>query len=104
VLIGNNAVRSCKMSVGEVGDREVTTIEGLGAGGPTPLQRAWEAEHVSQCGYCQPGQIMSAVALLSQNRHPTDADIDNALSGNLCRCATYVRIRAAIHLAAKSLA
>ena len=100
VLIDGKAVRSCTTPVGEVGDREVTTIEGLGAGGPTPLQRAWEAEHVSQCGYCQPGQIMNAAALLLQNSDPSEAEIDAAMRDNLCRCGTYLRIRRAIRRAA----
>jgi len=100
VLIGGKAVRSCTTPIAEVGDREVTTIEGLGAGGPTPLQRAWEAERVSQCGYCQPGQIMNATALLLQNRHPSEAEIDAAMRDNLCRCGTYLRIRRAIQRAA----
>jgi len=100
VLIDGKAVRSCTTSAGEVGEREVTTIEGLGAQAAVPLQSAWEAERVSQCGYCQPGQIMNAAALLLQNPNPSDADIDAAMSGNLCRCGTYLRIRRAIRRAA----
>jgi len=101
VHIGNEAVRSCTTPVRDVGDREVTTIEGLGAGGPLPLQRAWEAERVSQCGYCQPGQIMNAAALLLENPHPSEAEIDAAMSDNLCPCGTYLRIRRAIRRAAE---
>jgi isoquinoline 1-oxidoreductase alpha subunit len=101
VLIGGKAVRSCTTPVGDVGDREVTTIEGLGAGSPVPLQVAWETERVAQCGYCQPGQIMNAAALLVQNPNPSDAEIDAAMRDNLCRCGTYLRIRRAIRRAAE---
>jgi isoquinoline 1-oxidoreductase alpha subunit len=101
VLMGEEAVRSCTTTVGDVGERELTTIEGLGDGGPAPLQRAWEAERVSQCGYCQPGQIMNAAALLIANPHPSDAEIDAAMGDNLCRCGTYLRIRRAIRRAAE---
>ncbi|MGF1510745.1 MAG: (2Fe-2S)-binding protein [Myxococcota bacterium] len=94
------AVRSCITPVASVGDREVRTIESLG--GEHPLQLAWQAENVPQCGYCQSGQLMSAVALLSQNPAPSDADIDAAMTGNICRCGTYGRIRRAIHRAAQS--
>ena len=104
VHIGGRATRSCITLVGAVEGATVTTIEGLDPAGTHPLQKAWLELQVPQCGYCQSGQIMPAVALLSHNRAPSDADIDNAMSGNLCRCATYVRIRAAIHLAANSLA
>jgi isoquinoline 1-oxidoreductase alpha subunit len=96
VLIGKEAVRSCNTRIDEVGKREVTTIEGLSAGGPSALQRAWEAERVSQCGYCQPGQIMNAAALLMANPNPSDQEIDAAMSNNLCRCGTYLRVRRAI--------
>jgi isoquinoline 1-oxidoreductase alpha subunit len=95
------ATRSCQTAVSEATGKRITTIEGLAA---TPLhivQQAWIDEQVPQCGYCQSGQIMSAAALLSQTPHPTDADIDEAMSGNLCRCATYQRIRQAIHRAAE---
>jgi len=95
------AVRSCATPVSAVSDKEVTTIEGLSQQSNHPLQEAWSEEQVSQCGYCQSGQIMSAAALLTTTANPTDADIDNAMSGNICRCATYQRIRAAIHTAAK---
>ncbi|MBM3367514.1 MAG: (2Fe-2S)-binding protein, partial [Betaproteobacteria bacterium] len=100
VLVDGNAVRSCVLPAGAV-TGPVTTIEGLGS--PSALsmvQAAWIEHQVAQCGYCQSGQIMSAVALLQANRQPTDADIDAAMSGNLCRCGTYPRIRAAIHDAA----
>ena len=94
--------RSCATQVGEVVGKAVTTIEGLSPDGRHPVQVAWEQVDVAQCGYCQAGQIMSAVALLAQTPHPTDSDIDAAMSGNLCRCGTYQRIRAAIHQAAAS--
>jgi isoquinoline 1-oxidoreductase alpha subunit len=98
-------VRACTTPVSSVAGRRITTIEAVDAGRVGKVvQEAWRKLDVVQCGYCQSGQIMSAVALLTQNRKPTDADIDNAMSGNLCRCATYVRIRAAIHEAAKALA
>jgi isoquinoline 1-oxidoreductase alpha subunit len=103
VLIDGKAVRSCITPVGSVSG-PVTTIEGLGT--PTTLsvvQQAWIEQQVAQCGYCQSGQIMSAVALLSQNKAPSDTDINEAMSGNLCRCGAYPRIRAAIHDAAKRL-
>jgi isoquinoline 1-oxidoreductase alpha subunit len=95
-------VRSCSVPVMAVGDQKISTIEGLaGQGGKLhPLQQAWMAHDVPQCGYCQAGQLMSAAALLTQNPKPTDADIDAAMAGNLCRCGTYLRIRAAIHAAA----
>ena len=94
------AVRSCATPVGSVESRAVTTIEGLSADASHPVQRAWIAENVAQCGYCQSGQVMSAAALLATRSAPTDADIDEAMSGNLCRCGTYHRIRRAIHRAA----
>ena len=101
VHLDGNAVRSCTLPVGQVGDQPITTIEGLSTDGDHPLQQAWLAENVSQCGYCQPGQIMAAAALLAENLSPSDADIDVAMSGNLCRCGTYQRIRSAIHRAAQ---
>ena len=104
VHLNGNAVRSCQMPVSSVNGATVTSIEGLSAEGTHPVQRAWEDMDVPQCGYCQAGQIMSAAALLTENPKPSDEDIDAAMTGNLCRCATYVRIRAAIHEAAKSLA
>ena len=101
VHVNGTAVRSCVLPVSAVAGGKVTTIEGLSPDGAHPLQRMWVEEDVSQCGYCQPGQIMTAAALLAQNPSPSDADIDAALSGNLCRCGTYGRIRRAIHRAAK---
>jgi isoquinoline 1-oxidoreductase alpha subunit len=92
---------SCQARVGALGSSKITTIEGLEAARKEPLVAAWEAEDVPQCGYCQPGQIMSAAALLARTARPTDADIDTAMSPNLCRCGTYVRIRRAIHRAAE---
>ena len=94
-------VRSCQMPIDAVADASVTTIEGLSADGPHPVQQAWQELDVVQCGYCQSGQIMSATALLEQTPQPTDADIDAAMAGNVCRCATYHRIRAAIKRAAE---
>ena len=94
------ATRSCSTPIGKVAGRRVTTIEGLSANGDHSAQRAWEEIDVPQCGYCQAGQIMSAAALLAQKPVPTDAEINTAMNGNLCRCGTYVRIREAIHRAA----
>jgi isoquinoline 1-oxidoreductase alpha subunit len=99
VLIDGKATRSCQTRVSVV-KAPITTIEGLSADGAHPLQQAWMELDVPQCGYCQAGQIMSAAALLAQTPKPTDADIDRAMSGNLCRCGTYSRIRQAIHKAA----
>ena len=104
VLVGGKAVRSCMTPVGSVGSQAVTTIEGLSPEGDHALQKAWETHDVAQCGYCQAGQIMAAAALLEHTPHPTDADIDSAMSGNLCRCGTYPRIRQAIHTAAATAA
>lgn len=101
VLVGNVAVRSCITQVGSVSE-PITTIEGLGAVERHPVLAAWEALDVPQCGYCQAGQIMSATALLARTPHPTDEQIDVAMSGNLCRCGTYTRIREAIHQAANA--
>lgn len=101
VLADGEAIRSCQTPVGEAAKRRITTIEGLGADGGHPVQRAWIAEDVVQCGYCQSGQLMAAVALLAKKPSPSDADIDEAMAGILCRCGTYSRIRRAIHLAAK---
>lgn len=100
VLLDGEAVRSCQLSVKEAVGRRITTIEGLAAAGEHPVQAAWVAEEVPQCGYCQSGQIMSAVALLAKTPEPTDAQIDAAMDGVLCRCGTYQRIRRAIHRAA----
>ena len=93
-------VRSCSLPIAAVAGAAITTIEGLSADGTHPLQLAWQEIDVPQCGYCQAGQLMSAAALLARNPKPTDADIDAAMNGNLCRCATYLRIRRAIHKAA----
>lgn len=101
VHIDGKPVRSCVLPVSAVSDKVITTIEGLSDDGDHPVQRAWQELQVPQCGYCQSGQMMSAAALLSENPNPTDADIDVAMSGNLCRCGTYTRIRKAIHLAAE---
>jgi aerobic-type carbon monoxide dehydrogenase small subunit (CoxS/CutS family) len=100
VLVNGEATRSCVTPVSDVVGKKVTTIEGLSDNGRHPVQEAWQTENVAQCGYCQAGQIMSAAALLIANRKPSDADIDAAMSDNLCRCGTYQRIRAAIHRAA----
>jgi isoquinoline 1-oxidoreductase subunit alpha len=101
VHVGDGPARSCVLPVSAVGDRPVTTIEGLSQDGSHPVQRAWVDEDVVQCGYCQPGQIMAAAALLKARPRPTDGEIDAALSGNVCRCGTYQRIRAAVHRAAE---
>jgi isoquinoline 1-oxidoreductase alpha subunit len=100
VHVNGAPVRSCVMPVSAAAGSRITTIEGLSADGSHPIQKAWLEEDVPQCGYCQPGQIMTAAALLSQNKRPSDADIDAAMSGILCRCGTYDRIRRAIHRAA----
>jgi isoquinoline 1-oxidoreductase subunit alpha len=100
VLLDGKAARSCMTHVSSAEGKPITTIEGLSADGTHPVQLAWEAIDVPQCGYCQAGQIMSAAALLAHTPHPTDAEIDTAMSGNLCRCGTYPRIRQAIHEAA----
>jgi isoquinoline 1-oxidoreductase subunit alpha len=100
VHLAGEPVRSCVTPVSSVGTRRITTIEGLSAGRSHPLQRAWIELDVPQCGYCQSGQIMSAAALLAHNPQPSDAEIDAAMAGNVCRCGTYQRIRAAIHRAA----
>ena len=102
VHLDGKPVRACVTPVSTVGSRKIMTIEGLSADGAHPVQRAWIEADVVQCGYCQSGQIMTAVALLEKKAAPTDDDIDAALSGNICRCGTYERVRAAIHLAAKS--
>jgi isoquinoline 1-oxidoreductase alpha subunit len=100
VHLDGRAVRSCQTPVSAVASKQVTTLEGLSADGTHPLQIAWQEIDVPQCGYCQAGQIMSAAALLARTPKPTDVDIDTAMNGNLCRCATYLRIRQAIHKAA----
>jgi aerobic-type carbon monoxide dehydrogenase small subunit (CoxS/CutS family) len=101
VLVDGEPVRSCQFSVQDAAGAQITTIEGLSADGSHPVQQAWVAEEVPQCGYCQSGQILSAVALLRKTPKPSDTDIDAAMSGVLCRCGTYNRIRRAIHRAAK---
>jgi isoquinoline 1-oxidoreductase alpha subunit len=101
VHVDGRATRSCVMPVGAVEGAAVTTIEGLSADGDHPVQTAWKRHGVPQCGYCQPGQIMSAAALLSRVPRPTEEDIDKGMGGNICRCGTYARIRAAIHTAAE---
>jgi isoquinoline 1-oxidoreductase alpha subunit len=101
VHIDGAPARSCLTPVSSVGSKQVTTIEGLDANAMHPLQQAWQELDVPQCGYCQAGQIMSACSLLKQHPKPTDAQIDSAMAGNLCRCATYTRIRAGIHRAAQ---
>ena len=100
VHMNGQTVRSCITPLSSAADARITTIEGLSPDGNHPLQVAWQELDVPQCGYCQAGQIMSAAALLAKHPKPTDADIDNAMSGNLCRCGTYLRVRAAIHKAA----
>lgn len=100
VHLDGNAVRSCSLPVSSVGEGKVTTIEGLSENGDHPVQQAWLEHDVPQCGYCQAGQIMSAAALLRQRRSVSDEDIDRAMRGNICRCGTYLRIRAAIKTAA----
>ncbi len=103
VHLNGAAVRSCQLPVAAAATGKVTTIEGLATDGKlTPLQESWIEHDVPQCGYCQAGQIMTATALLNANASPSDSDIDAAMSGNICRCATYTRIRAAIHTAAKA--
>jgi aerobic-type carbon monoxide dehydrogenase small subunit (CoxS/CutS family) len=101
VHLDGKPVRACVTPVSTVGARKVTTIEGLSADGSHPVQRAWAEADVVQCGYCQSGQLMTAAALIERNAKPTDEDIDAAMSGNICRCGTYVRVREAIHLAAR---
>ena len=100
VHVDGVATRSCVLPVSSLAGKKITTIEGLSANADHAVQKAWIAHDVPQCGYCQSGQIMSAAALLAQNPQPTDADIDAAMSGNICRCGTYQRMRAAIHDAA----
>src|SRR5438105_8686595 len=101
VHLDGQPVRSCQTQMSSVAGRKVTTIEGLSADNSHPVQRAWIEEDVPQCGYCQSGQIMTAVALLAKSGNPTDADIDEAMHGNICRCGAYQAIRSAIHLAAR---
>ena len=101
---GGKAIRSCITPMSAAAGTEITTIEGISSGGPHPVQKSWMRLNVPQCGYCQAGQIMQAISLLSTNRRPTDADIDRAMAGNICRCGTYQRIRAAIKAAAEESA
>lgn len=101
VHLNGEAVRSCVTKVSRAVGKKVVTIEGLSEKNDHPLQKAWMEQDVAQCGYCQSGQIMSAAVLLKENKNPTDADIDAAMSGNICRCGTYLRIRSAIHAAAE---
>jgi len=103
VHLDGNAIRSCSTPIAAVKNKNIVTIEGLSENGDHALQKAWTKLNVAQCGYCQPGQIMSAAALLSDNKKPSDQDIDDAMSGNICRCGTYVRIKKAIKLAAKEV-
>ena len=103
VHVNGNAVRACQTPVGSVAGKNVATVESLSADNSHPLQKAWIKHQVPQCGYCQSGQLMSASALLAKNKNPSDSDIDAAMSGNLCRCGTYNRVRAAIKDAAAEL-
>jgi isoquinoline 1-oxidoreductase subunit alpha len=100
ILEGRSAIRSCQVTIAQAAGKSFTTIEGLSADGTHPCQRAWIEEDVSQCGYCQPGMIMQTAALLMSTPRPTDAQIDEVLSGHVCRCGTYGRIRRAVHRAA----
>ncbi len=102
VHLGDNAVRSCQLPISAVGDKEITTIEGLSEHGDHPVQKAWIEEDVYQCGYCQAGQIMNATAFLKSNPNPTEGEIEAAMHGNICRCGTYTRIKKAIQSAANS--
>ena len=102
ILIDGKATRSCVLPVSSVEGKEITTIEGLSQNGDHPVQKAWLEHDVPQCGYCQAGQIMTAVSFLKENPDPTDEEIETAMHGNICRCATYLRIRAAVKTAAKS--
>lgn len=102
VHLDGEAVRACQTPISSVGTKKITTIEGLSSDNSHPVQIAWIAEQVPQCGYCQPGQIMSAAALLAKTAHPTDEQIEDAMVGNLCRCGMYQRIRKAIHRASQS--
>jgi isoquinoline 1-oxidoreductase subunit alpha len=104
VLQNGKAIRSCQKQMGTAEGLEITTIEGISVHGPHVVQKAWAEVNVPQCGYCQPGQIMQAVSLLSSKPNPTDDDIDDIMAGNICRCGTYQRIRTAIHEAAKEMA
>jgi isoquinoline 1-oxidoreductase alpha subunit len=100
IHLNGTAIRSCQLPISSVGNSEITTIEGISKEGNNVVQEAWKEVDVAQCGYCQTGQIMSAVAFLRDNPHPTDEDIESAMGGNICRCGTYLRIKKAIKLAA----
>ncbi|UJH90966.1 (2Fe-2S)-binding protein [Antarcticibacterium sp. 1MA-6-2] len=102
VHMNGSAIRSCQLPISAVGENKITTIEGLSENGDHPVQQAWLEHDVPQCGYCQAGQIMSAASLLKSNPNPSDAEIENAMHGNICRCGTYTRIKAAIKTAANS--
>jgi len=102
IHLNGTAVRSCQLPVSAIGDKAITTIEGLSENGDHPVQKAWLEHDVPQCGYCQSGQIMTAAALLKTNPHPSDEQIETALNGNICRCGTYLRIKAAVKTAANS--
>ena len=102
VLLDGNAIRSCQLPISAVGNQELTTIEGLSDDGSHPLQKAWVKVDVPQCGYCQAGQIMQAASLLNKNPNPSDEEIQSVMSGNICRCGTYLRIKEAINMAAKN--
>jgi len=103
IHLDGTAIRSCSLPVSLVGDKEITTIEGLSEKGDHPVQKAWLEHDVPQCGYCQAGQIMSAAALLKENPNPSDEQIETAMNGNICRCGTYVRIKAAVKTASKNI-
>ena len=103
IHLDGNAVRSCQLPVSAVEDAKITTIEGLSENGDHPVQQAWMEHDVPQCGYCQAGQIMTAAALLQQNPSPSDEEIENAMNGNICRCGTYLRIKAAVKTASQKL-
>ena len=102
IIMEGNAVRSCSLPVSSAANKNITTIEGISENGDHPVQTAWLEHDVPQCGYCQAGQIMTAVALLKKNSNPSDEEIETAMNGNICRCGTYLRIKAAIKTAAKS--
>ena len=101
-MLDGNAIRSCQLPISAVGNQELTTIEGLSDDGSHPLQKAWVEVDVPQCGYCQAGQIMQAASLLNKNPNPSDEEIQSVMSGNICRCGTYLRIKEAINMAAKN--
>lgn len=103
IHLDNNAVRSCQLPISSVGDKTITTIEGLSENGDHPVQKAWLEIDVPQCGYCQAGQIMTASALLGKNPNPSDAEIETAMNGNICRCGTYIRIKKAVKVASKEV-